>query len=208
MTSQGNHRRKAREKSFTLIEILIVVAIIGVLASIVAVSTLRARDRAYFTRSQKEMRSMVEALNLYFLDNNYEYPCDVFRDLPMGLEQYLSSSPTWPKAPWPGSVYDYDFLAQNPSSMPDPDNPGQNCPGMLSYDPRSEPVYQISVRFCAVGDPSSCKFPKEAWASDFLINSSVYYCLEGPCRAHGSEPYNYPSCCIGGACPSGARLCK
>ncbi len=202
-------RRRIREKGFTLVEILIVIAIISLLASIVLISVFGARERAYFARTQKEMRSMVEALNLYFLDYDYAYPCDVDRSLPPGLEEYLSSRPSWPSAPWPGSVYDYDFWVEDPSSMPDPSNPGSNCPGALSYDPKNPPVYQISVRFCPMGGPlSACRFPKESWASDFEVNSSVYYCIEGPCRAHGGEPFDYPSCCIGGACPVGVRLCR
>lgn len=208
---------KTREKSFTLVELLIVIAIIALLASIVLVSTFGARERAYFGRTQGEMRSMAEALNLYFLDYDYGYPCDVNRAVPPGLQTYLTSNPEWPKAPWPESVYDYDYWSPDSAftgpwhgdlGVTHPDN----CAGQLTTDgnpAHDKPVYQISVRFCPMGGPlSACRFPRDSWASDFDVNSSVYYCIEGPCRAHGSESFDYPSCCIGGACPAGARLCE
>lgn len=215
--TMANRRCKVENKGFTLIEILVVVAIISLLASVILISVLGARGRAYFARTQKEMRSMVEALNLYFLDYDYAYPCDVNREIPPGLQDYLSSAPAWPEAPWPGSVYDYDYWDPDAESTGfwygDPGVPHPvYCAGQLAIDGdpvHDRPVYQISVRFCPMGGPlSACQFPKESWASDFDINSSVYYCIDGPCRAHGSEPYDYPSCCIGGSCPADARLCR
>lgn len=187
-----------KDKGFTLIELLVVISIIGLLASIIVTSLWGARTKAYYARSQEELSQLSKALELYFMDHNYEYPADVNRGLPNGLEAYLSSRPSWPAAPWPGSVYDWDYWDSDAS------NPNA---GTLSEPPAGK-VYQISIRFCPFESPSGCAFPKQSWASDFDYYSSAYWCVEGPCRAHGSQPMDHPGCCLGGACPPTARQCR
>ncbi len=60
-------------KGFTLIELLIVVAIIGILASIAVPNFLNAQIRAKVARSVADMRAIKTALHQYRLDNN-AYP--------------------------------------------------------------------------------------------------------------------------------------
>lgn len=185
------------KKGFTLVELLVVIAILGLLGSIILVSLQGVRKKAYLVRAKKEMLTMVEAIEMYALENNYQYPADADRDMPSGLEDYLSSDPCWPDAPWPESFYDWDYWDS------DSDNPNA---GTLSYPPEGE-VYQVSIRFCSYGSPGSCNFPDEDWADDFDYYSSVYWCISGHCRAHGSKPFDHPGCCMGN-CPSEARLCE
>lgn len=166
------------KKGFTLIELLIVLAIIGLLSSIVIADLSSARDKAHFSRTLAEFRSMATALEFY-LDDHGSYPADVSRNIPPGLGIYLAGESTagWPEAAWPDSVYDWD-------NWPDPDNPGQR-------------IYQISVRFCPIGgNLSDCRFPNESWAEDFGINSAVYYCVSGVCRSHINEDIDYPGYCV------------
>ncbi|MEK7193234.1 MAG: type II secretion system protein [Patescibacteria group bacterium] len=54
------------KKGFTLIEILIVVTIIGILASVVLVGLGPSRNRALDVRRQTELRQVQNALELYF----------------------------------------------------------------------------------------------------------------------------------------------
>lgn len=183
-------------KSFTLIELLVAITIISILSSMVFISVKTVINKAYSVRTRQEIRALSLALQLYSDDNNNNFPCDVNRDLPPGLEQYISSNPAWPKAPWPGSVYDWDFWS-NPVVT--------NCSGSIANTPFGQ-VYQISIRFCDIGG-GNCNFPNESWAVGFDSKSSVYWCISGPCRAHGSMPYNHPGCCIGGACPSNQPRC-
>lgn len=168
-----------KNKGFTVIELLIVIAIIGILASVVLGAMGRARDKTYISRSKLEYKSMVTALELYYEDNG-DYPPDASRDIPPGLEEYLATSEgsdQWPNAPWPGSVYDWD-------NWDDPDNLG-------------EKIYQISIRFCpAGGELEDCNFPNEDWAEDFDVNSAAYYCISGACRSHINEDIDYPGYCI------------
>lgn len=65
--------RSANDRAFTLIELLIVAAIISILAAIAVPNFLQAQTRAKVARVHAEMRTMMEALELYHVDNN-EYP--------------------------------------------------------------------------------------------------------------------------------------
>ena len=59
-----------RTPAFTLIELLIVVAIIGILAAIAVPNFLNAQSRAKISRALADMRSIQTALEMYRLDNN------------------------------------------------------------------------------------------------------------------------------------------
>lgn len=59
--------------AFTLIELLIVVAIIGILAAIAVPNFLNAQVRAKVAKAQSEMKSLQLALESFFIDNN-SYP--------------------------------------------------------------------------------------------------------------------------------------
>lgn len=62
-----------KEKSFTVIELLVVVAIIGVLASLVLVSMQGLRAKARDVKRLEDMRQTVTALEMY-KDQNGVYP--------------------------------------------------------------------------------------------------------------------------------------
>jgi general secretion pathway protein G len=59
-----------RTKAFTLIELLIVVAIIGILALIVMPNFLNAQVKAKVARSQADIRTIANAIMAYRIDNN------------------------------------------------------------------------------------------------------------------------------------------
>jgi len=58
------------QTAFTLIELLIVVAIIGILAAIAVPNFLNAQIRAKIAGTQSDLRIMVNAMQQYHLDNN------------------------------------------------------------------------------------------------------------------------------------------
>ena len=63
------------KKAFTLIELLIVVAIIAILAAIAVPNFLEAQVRSKVSRTLAEMRSVALALEAYRSDNNdYSFP--------------------------------------------------------------------------------------------------------------------------------------
>jgi prepilin-type N-terminal cleavage/methylation domain-containing protein len=62
------------KKAFTLIELLIVVAIIAILAAIAVPNFLEAQVRAKVSRCQNDMRALTTGLEAYAVDYN-AYPC-------------------------------------------------------------------------------------------------------------------------------------
>ncbi|MEW6234988.1 MAG: prepilin-type N-terminal cleavage/methylation domain-containing protein [Candidatus Omnitrophota bacterium] len=94
---------KRKSDSFTLIELLIVVAIIGVLAAIAVPNFLNAQLRAKITRAYSDMEAIAKCLDMYNLDRNSfptsnyveRYPTRPFRRLTTPIA-YLSSFPQDP----------------------------------------------------------------------------------------------------------------
>lgn len=62
-----------KKKGFTLIELLIVVAIIGILASIAVPNFANALNRARVSRAKSDLKTLATALEMYYIDNN-NYP--------------------------------------------------------------------------------------------------------------------------------------
>jgi general secretion pathway protein G len=64
---------RSRHAGFTLIEIMIVVAIIGILASLVLPKVIGRPDEARVSAARQDIASLSQALKLYRLDNQ-SYP--------------------------------------------------------------------------------------------------------------------------------------
>ena len=62
-----------KNQGFTLIEVMIVVVILGILASIIVPKIMGRPDEARATRTLQDIRAITAALDLYRLDN-YSYP--------------------------------------------------------------------------------------------------------------------------------------
>lgn len=73
--SPGMPTALVRERAFTLIELLIVVAIIAILAAIAVPNFLEAQTRSKVAAMQADMRSVALALESYRVDSN-NYPID------------------------------------------------------------------------------------------------------------------------------------
>lgn len=92
-------QRSSRQNGFTLIELLIVVAIIGLLATLAIVALTSAQQRARDTKRVADLKEIQTALELYWNDNN-EYPdvpvLSTWEDLGAELGPYLSAMPVDP----------------------------------------------------------------------------------------------------------------
>lgn len=158
------------KKCFSLIELLVAVAIIAILAGVGLVYMGRSKEMARFVRAKKELETIAGSLESY-LNDNEQYPADVNRGLPSGIEQYLPEG-DWPEGPWLGSVYDWD-----------------------NWIIDEEKIYQVSLRTCDYNtDPENC----EKWMifPSFDKWSAIYYCIQGECRAHSAKPVDHPGFCI------------
>lgn len=67
------HKSFNKQQGFTLIEIIVVVVIIGILATFIAPKFLGRTDEARITKAKADIGALESALELYKLDN-YAYP--------------------------------------------------------------------------------------------------------------------------------------
>jgi general secretion pathway protein G len=65
--------RRQTQSGFTLIEIMVVILILGLLATIVVQSLRGATDKAKRVKAQADLHEFQTALDRYYLDNGY-YP--------------------------------------------------------------------------------------------------------------------------------------
>jgi len=77
--------KKNKNKGFTFIEMLIVVAIIGILASIILVGLGSFRNRGRDTRRIADLRETQNGLELYYTKNSYYPNVTTWQDLSAAL---------------------------------------------------------------------------------------------------------------------------
>lgn len=69
---KSSFTRRSAEHGFTLVELLVVIVIIGLLATIVAINVIPATDKARVEKAKADVATIEQALDQYRLDNlNY-----------------------------------------------------------------------------------------------------------------------------------------
>jgi general secretion pathway protein G len=100
---------KIKQSGFTLIEVMVVVAILAILASVLVPRIMDEPDKARVARAKQDIRALESALDLYKLDN-LNYPSDL-----QALVEAPADAKNWkkggyikrlPKDPW-GEDYQY-----------------------------------------------------------------------------------------------------
>lgn len=114
LPSNTNHPTP-RERGFTLIELMVVVVIIGLLATVVVVNVLPSQDRAMTEKARADVALLEQALEMYRLDQ-LSYPSvdqglEALVDAPNGVanpERYRPGGyiKRLPSDPW-GNPYQY-----------------------------------------------------------------------------------------------------
>jgi prepilin-type N-terminal cleavage/methylation domain-containing protein len=93
MTSQ----KKGKKAGFTLIELMIVIAIIAILAAILVPNFIRARAQGLLTSCKSNLKNSATALEMYSTDNAGRYPVSGNVGATGNLTPaYLKSAPTCP----------------------------------------------------------------------------------------------------------------
>ena len=99
----------SRKNGFTLVEIMIVVAIIALLAVVALPSFLRARRQSQNARFVNALRVASHAIEIYAGEHN-AYPPDSNRGIvPPGLATYLDVTLGWTGQTPIGGQWDWDF---------------------------------------------------------------------------------------------------
>lgn len=104
-----------KQRGFTLIEIMVVVVIIGMLATMILPKVLGRQDEAFIAKVKSDIRAMSSSAKLYKLDN-FKYP-NALSDLVTGGSKGRGYLDKVPKDPWgneyqyanPGSHFDFDI---------------------------------------------------------------------------------------------------
>jgi len=161
-----------KQKGFTIIEVLIVLAIIGILAVLILANLRTAKDKALLIKAKDGFSTISKALFMYVQKNGM--PEELVNGKPPGIDEFFGAR-RWPDGPWSGSFYLIDYWT-------DPDT--------------GDDIIQLSLRFCYPDEPNTCTFPRPDWAEDFDEYSSIYYCLTGSCRAHIDKPISHPGLCV------------
>ena len=130
-------------KGFTLIELLIVIAIIGVLATLLMVNFVGVRQRARDAQRKSDLRQIQSALELYRADNG-SYPASLTCNTIFSVDGtanttvYMSKVPCDPMntgqfvytyAPVSGGYYIYACLENTNDSQKDSSNNATYCAG-------------------------------------------------------------------------------
>jgi len=116
-----------KQKGFTLIEIMVVVVIIGLMATLVLPRVLGRQEQAFVTKAQSDIQALSSALKLYRLDK-FHYP-----STSEGLEVLVAGGARGgayidrlPKDPWgqpyqylfPGEHKEFDLWSNGPDKQP------------------------------------------------------------------------------------------
>lgn len=89
----------ARKRSgFTLIELMIVIAIIAILAAILVPNFVRARGQGHLTACKSNLKNIGTACEMYSTDNSGRYPTALSALTSGAMGGYLKTIPTCPAA--------------------------------------------------------------------------------------------------------------
>jgi len=95
-------RRDDGESGFTLVELMVVIVIIGLLATVVIINVLPATDKAAITKARADVATLEQGVEMYRL-NKLRYPSGSEGLQAVTSEGYVKRLP---KDPW-GNAYRY-----------------------------------------------------------------------------------------------------
>lgn len=110
--------QRTKAKGFTLIELLIVIAIIGLLATLAIVSLTTAQEKARDAKRVADMKLYQNAIELYFSENPAGYPTvtgggavaavDTWAEFTVLIDDFMTQVPVPPDAATETYRYQWD----------------------------------------------------------------------------------------------------
>lgn len=96
---------KKKNRGFTLVELMVVIAIIAVLAGIIIPTAMKGIDKSKVSRAIADVKAVKAAAVEYYADNG-SWPTDT-NDFTSadGNDPYIDK---WPKDPWKNSDFGWD----------------------------------------------------------------------------------------------------
>lgn len=107
---------KKKKSGFTLIELMIVIAIIAILAAILVPNFLKARAQGQLTACKSNCKNIATALEMYSSDNGGRYPITANFQAQLTGGNYLKLIPTCPAAGGPTYIAGFTST-QTPDSF-------------------------------------------------------------------------------------------
>lgn len=84
---------KNQDKGFTLVELLIVIVILGILATVTVFAVQGITDKGKENACAVEVRALETAVEAYYVDNNQAFPATL-TDLATGSTKYTKTAVT------------------------------------------------------------------------------------------------------------------
>lgn len=134
MRVSNANRRKSEQRGFTLVEMMIVVAIIAMLVLILVPNFVRARAQAQTASCMMNLKEIATALELYQADND-RYPTASNQPLDGSDPNLLPYVKQVPVDPVAGPAAYYEYTTRNPSAGDASYTivcPGSHDPGTLA----------------------------------------------------------------------------
>lgn len=153
-------------KGFTLVELLVVIAVLGLLSSIIMVNIKKARINSRDMKRVVEIRQIVKALEAYYLDNS-QYP----------LHSRYSGSQNWLEVI--DDLYNGGYFGSRYPEIQDPLYPDRSYEYMISFDGQD---FRIRVHLEDLNNPilsgsmDGPFYPPEL-GGDACDSSLGYYCI-------------------------------